>query len=82
MNIINNDNIEKSDLFPCYSLNLYKFLKDIKLIFPLNSKPLINIKNGKKYYEFVKCKRFQIALDEWRNNKIENTFVFDKKRGK
>ena len=79
MNVTDTKAIDKNQLFYCYSFNLHNYLKYIKKIFPLNSKPKTNHKNSKQYYEFVKSKRFEMAIEEWQNNKKNNTFVFKKK---
>lgn len=79
MNIVNTENINKNKIFYCYSFNLHNYLKYIKNIFPLNSKPKTNIKNSKQYYEFIRSKRFDEALKEWQNNKKNNTLVFKKR---
>jgi len=67
---------DQKDFYFCYSKNLYKFLRFIKSIEPIDIK--LDKKTNRKFSVFVKCDALQICLEEWKQNKELGKLVFPK----
>jgi len=76
MKVDNWKELDEDKLFPCYSKNLYKFLRFHKKIIPIAIDT--NKKNNKKFSVFVKGDELQKCLDEWAKNKEEGNLFFKK----
>lgn len=76
MYITNSELLDEKKLFPCKSNKLKKFLVEVKKIPYISRKQ--DDKSNKIIWFFMKTEKFNEALDEWRNNKKNNTLVYPK----
>lgn len=63
MKITNTHEMNKEDIFPCFSPPLKNFLVNIKGIFFVNE--TFNDKSRKSCWIFIKSQQLENALEEW-----------------
>jgi len=63
MKIINSQDLDKDNIFPCFSPPLKKFLVEVKGIHYVDIQ--INEYTGKKAWIFVKSESLSRSLEEW-----------------
>ena len=78
MLILNCKNISKTDLYYCYSPNLYKFLRFVKNIEPL--KIGTHYRKATVFSVFYKSDNFKNCLGEWTDNKKNGIYAINCKK--